>query len=80
VASRAAAGRNPTESGVLIPRVTVGLRRLAWGGSNAGITRELYLGEATVKTQVTHIPSRLGLTGRTQAAVLDYETRLMTPS
>jgi len=79
-ASRAAAGRNPAELNVLTPRETDVLRRLARGRSNAEIARELFLSEATVKTHVTHILTKLGLSSRTQAAVLAYETRLVTPS
>jgi DNA-binding NarL/FixJ family response regulator len=78
-AGRAAAGRNPAELDTLTPRETDVLRRLARGRSNAEIARELYLSEATVKTHVAHILAKLGLASRTQAAVLAYETRLVTP-
>jgi DNA-binding NarL/FixJ family response regulator len=79
-AGRVAAGRNPAELDALTPRETDVLRRLARGRSNAEIARDLYLSEATVKTHVAHILSKLGLASRTQAAVLAYETRLVTPS
>jgi len=79
-ASRATAGRTPPKLDVLTPRETDVLRRLARGRSNAEIARELFLSEATVKTHVTHILTKLGLTSRTQAAVLAYETRLVIPS
>lgn len=79
-AGRVAAGRNPAELEALTPRETDVLRRLARGRSNAEIARDLYLSEATVKTHVAHILSKLGLASRTQAAVLAYETRLVTPS
>jgi DNA-binding NarL/FixJ family response regulator len=78
-AGRAAAGRERAELDVLTPRETDVLRRLARGRSNAEIARELYLSEATVKTHVAHILAKLGLASRTQAAVLAYETRLVTP-
>jgi DNA-binding NarL/FixJ family response regulator len=78
-AGRAAAGRERAELAALTPRETDVLRKLARGRSNAEIARELYLSEATVKTHVAHILAKLGLASRTQAAVLAYETRLVTP-
>jgi DNA-binding NarL/FixJ family response regulator len=78
-AGRATAGRHPAELDLLTPRETDVLRWLARGRSNAEIARELYLSEATVKTHVAHILAKLGLASRTQAAVLAYETRLVTP-
>lgn len=53
----------------LTQRETDVLRLLALGCSNKDIANELVIGEKTVKTHVSNILMKLGLTSRTQAAL-----------
>ena len=63
----------------LTPRELDILRHVARGSSNGDIAATLFLSEATVKTHVTRILSKLGLRGRVQAVVLAYEVGLVEP-
>lgn len=63
----------------LTPRELQVLRMLAGGLSNAELSATLRVTEATVKTHVTRILSKLNLRDRAQAVVAAYESGLITP-
>ena len=70
----------PAALSELTPRELEVLELIAHGNSNADIAGELVVSDATVKTHVARIFSKLDLHDRAQAVVLAYETGLVTPS
>jgi DNA-binding NarL/FixJ family response regulator len=69
----------PAPLAELTPRELEVLRLVARGLSNADIAASLVVGDATVKTHVARIFSKLNLHDRAQAVVLAYETGLIQP-
>jgi DNA-binding NarL/FixJ family response regulator len=69
----------PPTLGSLTDRELVVLKLMARGRSNTEIAAELFLSEATVKTHVTHVFSKLRLRDRAQAVVVAYECGLVEP-
>lgn len=63
----------------LTPRELEVLTLIGRGLSNAELAEHLFLSQATVKTHVARIFSKLGLRDRAQAVVLAYEYRLVEP-
>jgi DNA-binding NarL/FixJ family response regulator len=78
-ARRPPATARPAALADLTPRELEVLGLIARGLSNADIAKELIVGDATVKTHVARIFSKLDLHDRAQAVVLAYESGLVQP-
>jgi DNA-binding NarL/FixJ family response regulator len=55
------------------------LTLLGSGDSNAELAKKMYVSEATVKTYVSRLLTKLDLANRTQAAILAHEAGLLEP-
>lgn len=74
----------PTESNAALPddlteREHEALILLARGMSNREIAAEMFVGEATAKTHVSRLLTKLGVRDRVQAVVFAYEAGIVTP-
>jgi DNA-binding NarL/FixJ family response regulator len=75
------AGRpEPPELAYLTQREREVLIGLARGMSNAEIARELFLGEATIKTHVSNCLAKIGVRDRVHAVIYAYEAGLVSPT
>ncbi len=69
----------PPDLGALSERELDVLKLIAKGSSNTQIADELFISEATVKTHIGKIFSKLDLRDRAQAVVIAYESGLVRP-
>ena len=76
--SRSGGGRGGSAD-ELTPRELEVLRLIARGRSNKRIALELGVAEKTVKTHVSHVLAKLGLSDRTQAALYAVREGLVSP-
>jgi DNA-binding NarL/FixJ family response regulator len=78
-AARPLPGRRPERLDQLSERETEVMKLVARGLTNSEIGRQLFLSEATVKTYVSRVRTKLDLRDRVHVAVVAYETGLVQP-
>ena len=79
VVEELATGSSPARADELTPRELEVLCLIARGRSNKRIALELGVAEKTVKTHVSHVLAKLGLSDRTQAALYAVREGLVSP-
>lgn len=78
VASRLASHlRTPGSAPTLSAREREVLTLVARGRSNRSVAQELFVSEATVKTHLTHLYGKLGVTDRAAAVAVAYERGIL---
>ena len=77
--SRPLPGTKPKQLSAATDREIDVLRLIAHGYSNAQIAAELFLSEATIKTYVSRLLTKLDLRDRVQLTVLAYECGVVVP-
>ncbi len=70
----------PADLALLTEREVEVLLLVARGSSNSEIAKALCISEATVKTHISHVLTKLGLRDRVQAVIAAYELGLLTPA
>jgi DNA-binding NarL/FixJ family response regulator len=63
--------------GTLSPRELEVLRLVAAGGTNQSVARQLFVSEATIKTHLLHLYTKLGVRDRAAAVATAYERGLL---
>lgn len=69
----------PAQMAQLTPREREVLTCLAEGMSNAEVAGKLAISEATVKTHLAHVMTKLGVREKAQAVIAAYQTGLVQP-